>query len=66
VASPAAVGTYAYVNPAVAVLLGVLMAGERLPAQAAVAMTVILGGVAMVSIAGGGARRIVKAVWRAR
>ena len=66
VASPAAVGTYAYVNPAVAVLLGVLMAGERLPAQAAAAMTVILGGVAMVSIAGGGARRMVKAVWRAR
>lgn len=66
VASPAAVGTYAYVNPAVAVLLGVLMAGERLPAQAVAAMTVILGGVAMVSIAGGGAKRMVTAVWRAR
>lgn len=66
VASPTAVGTYAYVNPAVAVLLGVLLAGERLPAQAVAAMTVILGGVAMVSIAGGGARRMVTAVWRAR
>ena len=66
VASPTAVGTYAYVNPAVAVLLGVLLAGERLPAQAVAAMTVILGGVAMVSIAGGGARRMVTAVWRTR
>ncbi|WP_411279327.1 drug/metabolite exporter YedA [Gemmatimonas sp.] len=66
VASPAAVGTYAYVNPAVAVLLGVLLAGERLPARAVAAMAVILGGVAMVSIAGGGARRMVTAVWRAR
>lgn len=66
VASPTAVGTYAYVNPAVAVVLGVLLAGERLPASAVAAMTVILGGVAMVSIAGGGARRMVKAVWRSR
>ncbi len=66
VASPAAVGTYAYVNPAVAVLLGVLMAGERLPAQAVAAMTVILSGVAMVSIAGGGARRMVTALRRTR
>ena len=66
VASPTAVGTYAYVNPAVAVLLGVLFAGERLPAQAVAAMTVILGGVAMVSVAGGGAKRMVKAVWRVR
>jgi len=66
VASPTAVGTYAYVNPAVAVLLGVLLAGERLPARAVAAMAVILGGVAMVSIAGGGARRMVTAVWRAR
>ena len=53
-------------NPAVAVLLGVLFAGERLPAQAVAAMTVILGGVAMVSIAGGGARRVVTAMRRPR
>lgn len=66
VASPAAVGTYAYVNPAVAVLLGVVLAGERLPARAVAAMVVILGGVAMVSIASGGARRMLSAVWRAR
>ncbi len=51
VASPAAVGTYAYVNPVVAVLLGVAFAGERLPPQAIVAMLIIVGGVAMVSLA---------------
>ena len=51
VASPAAVGTYAYVNPVVAVLLGVAFAGEHLPPQAMVAMLVIVGGVAMVSLA---------------
>lgn len=52
VASPTAVGTYAYVNPLVAVLLGVWLAGERLPPQAFVAMTVIVSGVAMVSLGG--------------
>jgi drug/metabolite transporter (DMT)-like permease len=52
VASPTAVGTYAYVNPLVAVLLGVWLAGERLPPQAFVAMLVIVGGVAMVSLGG--------------
>ncbi len=50
-ASPTAVGTYAYVNPAVAVLLGVLFAGERLPPRGALAMAVIVGGVALVSLA---------------
>jgi drug/metabolite transporter (DMT)-like permease len=50
-ASPTAVGTYAYVNPAVAVLLGVLFAGEQLPARGALAMTVIVGSVALVSLA---------------
>lgn len=50
VASPAAVGTYAYVNPVVAVLLGVVLGGERLPPQAFLAMTIIVGGVALVSI----------------
>jgi drug/metabolite transporter (DMT)-like permease len=52
VASPTAVGTYAYVNPVVAVLLGVLFAGERIPAQAFLAMLVIVSGVAMVSLGG--------------
>ncbi len=51
VASPAAVGTYAYVNPVVAVLLGVSILGEQLPARAVLAMFVIVGSVAMVSLA---------------
>jgi drug/metabolite transporter (DMT)-like permease len=51
VASPTAVGTYAYVNPVVAVLLGVLLAGEHLPSQALLATLVIVAGVAMVSLA---------------
>lgn len=50
VASPTAVGTYAYVNPVVAVLLGVALAGERLPGRAVLAMLVIVSGVAMVSL----------------
>jgi drug/metabolite transporter (DMT)-like permease len=50
VASPTAVGTYAYINPLVAVLLGVLIGGERPPRLAWVAMTVIVGGVALVSL----------------
>ena len=50
VASPAAVGTYAYVNPLVAVLLGVALGGERLPKLAWIAMTIIVGGVALVSL----------------
>ncbi len=50
-ASPSAVGTYAYVNPAVAVLLGVVLAGEKVPARGVLAMSVIVGGVALVSLA---------------
>ena len=50
VTSPTAVGTYAYVNPAVAVLLGVLFGGERLPTQAVLGMVIILAGVIMVSL----------------
>jgi drug/metabolite transporter (DMT)-like permease len=50
VASPTAVGTYAYVNPVVAVLLGVLLGGERLPKLAWIAMAIIIGGIALVSL----------------
>ncbi len=53
VASATAVGTYAYVNPVVAVLLGVALGGERLPSLAWVAMSVIVGGVALVSLVDG-------------
>lgn len=51
VTSPTAVGTYAYVNPVVAVLLGVLLGGEAFPPQAMLAMVIIVGSVAMVSLA---------------
>jgi len=57
VATPTAVGTYAYVNPVVAVLLGVVFAGERLPPQAFVAMLVIVSGVAVVSLGGSRGRQ---------
>jgi drug/metabolite transporter (DMT)-like permease len=57
VASPAAVGTYAYVNPLVAVLLGVALGGERLPATAYLAMGIIVGGVALVSVVDARRRR---------
>lgn len=50
VARPAAVGTYAYVNPLVAVLLGVMVAGEKLPPSATLAMVVILASVVLVSL----------------
>lgn len=59
-ASPTAVGTYAYVNPAVAVLLGVLLAGEVVPARGLLAMSVIVGGVALVSLAPKPGRRFLR------
>ena len=57
VSTPARVSTYAYVNPAVAVLLGWLLAGERLDVRAATAVLIILSAVALVSSKGGAARR---------
>ena len=57
VSTPARVSTYAYVNPAVAVLLGWLLANERLDARAALAVLIILSAVALVSMKGGDPRR---------
>ena len=57
VSTPARVSTYAYINPAVAVLLGWLLASERLDARAAVAVLIILSAVALVSVRGGDPRR---------
>ena len=57
VSTPARVSTYAYVNPAVAVLLGWLLADERLDARAGLAVAVILSAVVLVSVKGGDARR---------
>ncbi len=46
---PAVVGTYAYVNPAVAIFLGWLIAHEKITLQQVLALLVILGGVLMVN-----------------
>jgi drug/metabolite transporter (DMT)-like permease len=45
------VGTYAYVNPIVAVFLGWLMVNEPLGAQQIIALVVILAGVVLVNLA---------------
>ena len=48
--SPTALGTYAYVNPAVAVLLGGWLLGESLSHYQAAGMLVVLLGVLLVSL----------------
>lgn len=52
VSTPAKVSTYAYVNPVVAVLLGWAVAGEPLTLRTIVASAVILGAVALITLAG--------------
>jgi len=47
---PAAATSYAYVNPAVAVLLGILFAGEEIGAEECLAMAVIIGAVVLIGI----------------
>lgn len=48
-ASPTAVTTYAYVNPAVAVVLGWAIAGESLTSQMLVGAAIIVGSVALIT-----------------
>jgi drug/metabolite transporter (DMT)-like permease len=48
-ASPAVVGSYGYVNPAIAAVLGFAVLGERLSALQGLGMAVILGGVVLVN-----------------
>lgn len=55
--TPAQLGTYAYVNPAVAVLLGWLILDERLTAMQVIGTVVILAGVLLVSVEAQGRRR---------
>jgi drug/metabolite transporter (DMT)-like permease len=50
--SPAKASTYAYVNPVVAMLLGWAIAGESITARTLVAAAIILGGVALITVAG--------------
>ena len=51
------VALYAYVNPAIAVVLGWLILDEKLGLRAIVAMTIILAGVALVQIGKNPAKR---------
>lgn len=52
VASPSLVGTYAYINPLVAMLLGITLGGEILPLRAWLGAAVILGSVVLISTVG--------------
>lgn len=47
--SPAAATSYAYVNPIIAVMLGVLLLGEHVGQQEVIAMVIILSGVILIS-----------------
>lgn len=49
--SPAHLGTYAYVNPIVAVLLGWAIAGERLSVRTGVAAAIVICAVALITSA---------------
>ncbi len=49
--SPARLGTYAYVNPLVAVLLGWAIAGERLSIRTGVATAIVICAVALITTA---------------
>ncbi len=51
VASPSRAATYAFVNPVVAVFLGWALAGEPLGARTMLAATVIVGAVALITLA---------------
>jgi len=57
VSTPARVSTHAYVNPIVAMLLGWALANEELTARMLVAAAVIVGGVALITLAPKGAAR---------
>jgi drug/metabolite transporter (DMT)-like permease len=50
---PALVGTYAYVNPVVAVFLGWLLVGEQISRQQIIALAIILAGVILVTLSKG-------------
>ncbi|MGE7992181.1 drug/metabolite exporter YedA [Pseudomonas sp. NPDC089554] len=47
---PAAATSYAYVNPVVAVLLGIAFAGEHIGAEECMAMAVIVGAVVLIGL----------------
>ncbi len=47
---PAAATSYAYVNPAVAVLLGIVFAGETIGVEECLAMGVIISAVVLIGL----------------
>ena len=49
--SPARLGTYAYVNPVVAVILGWAIAGERLSVRTGIAAAIVICAVALITTA---------------
>ncbi len=49
--SPARLGTYAYVNPVVAVLLGWAIAGEKLSIRTGIAAAIVICAVALITSA---------------
>ena len=49
--TPAKASTYAYVNPVVAVFLGWAVAGEAFTSRMAIAAAIILGAVALITLA---------------
>jgi drug/metabolite transporter (DMT)-like permease len=61
-ASPTAVTTYAYVNPAVAVLLGWAIAGESLTGQMLLGAAIIVGSVALITLQKKAAKAVEKEV----
>ena len=52
--NPVRLGTYAYLNPVIAVLLGIAVLGERFTAREGLGMLVILAGVALVQFRSAG------------
>ncbi|MEO5830619.1 MAG: EamA family transporter, partial [Rhodanobacter sp.] len=50
-ARPALATSYAYVNPPVAVLLGIMLAGEHLGTYDLLGMAIILGGLVVITLA---------------
>ena len=49
--SPARLGTYAYVNPVVAVILGWAIAGEKLSVRTGIAAVIVICAVALITTA---------------
>lgn len=50
--SPALAGTYAFVNPVVAVILGWAIAGEVLTVRTVIAAAIVIGAVALITLSG--------------